>query len=137
MLEVYVRFGAEIFYAFEKAEIALISATWRRGAFDVAQLIKIMQLLERRHPESRMRVELLIKRGRSALVGANAQEIGSCTIGMGPVPVLMSIVAVATVDWPNPFHGLLFFLPVLKKHDSVRQPNQASTRDRDRPPTAR
>jgi hypothetical protein len=50
----------------------------------------------------------LINPGRSALVGADAQEIGSCTIGMGPVPVLMSIVAVATVEWPSPFHGLLF-----------------------------
>ena len=107
MLEVHVRFGAEIFYAFEKAEIALISATWRRGAFDVAQLIKIMQLLERRHPEIRMGVELLIKPGRSALVGANAQEIGSCTIGMGPVLFLMPIAVGATVEWPSPFHGLL------------------------------
>ena len=123
-----------------------------------------MQFLYRRHPEIRMGVELLIKPSRSAFVGADAQEIGSCTIGMGPILFLMPIVAGATVEWPSPSHASLFSFQRRKSknaenkcsgimefwsvgevnpitaslhNDSLRQSNQASRRGRDRPQTAR
>src|SRR5437667_9588454 len=107
MLEVYVWFGTEAVYILEKANIALISTARRRWALDPAQLIKIMQLLQRRHPEIRMGVELLIEPGRSALMDSDTQEIGSRTVGVRAVPFLMFAVAGATIEWPNPPHARL------------------------------
>jgi hypothetical protein len=41
------------------------------GALNPAQLIKVMQLLYRRDPEIRMRIELLIKPGGSGFMGTD------------------------------------------------------------------
>src|SRR5215510_8083313 len=69
-----------------------------------------MQLLYRRHPEIRMRFELLIEPCRSAFMHSDTQEIGSCTFSTGAVPVLMLAVAGATIECPGPSHAGLFFL---------------------------
>jgi hypothetical protein len=98
-------FGTEDPYVFQKAKIALVSAARRRCALNPAQLIQVMQLLYWRHPEIRMGIELLIKPGSSAFVGAHTQKIGSCTVGIGVVPVLMLAVAGATIEWPSPSHA--------------------------------
>src|SRR6516165_2796441 len=100
MLEVQVRFGTEAVYTFEKATIALISTAWRRCALDFAQLIKVMELLQRRHPDIRMSVELLIEPGRSAFMNSDTQKIGSCNFSTRAVPVVRFAVAGATVKWP-------------------------------------
>src|SRR5207247_9178175 len=98
-------FGTEDPYVFQKAKIALVSAARRRCALNPAQLIQVMQLLYRRHPEIRMGVELLIKPGRSAFVDADAQEIGSRTVAMTLIPFPMFPVAGATIGWPSQFHA--------------------------------
>jgi hypothetical protein len=71
MLEVQVRFGTEAVDVLEEPTIAVISTARRRRALYSAQLIKIMQLLQRRHPEIGMGVELLVEPGRSAFMDSN------------------------------------------------------------------
>jgi hypothetical protein len=36
---------------------------------------------------------------------SDTQKIGSRTVGIGAVPVLMLAVAGATIEWPNPSHA--------------------------------
>jgi len=112
-----MRFGTEALYALQKAKIALVSAAWRRWALNPAQFIKIMQFLYRGHPEIRMGVELLIKPGRSAFLGSDAQKIGPCIASKRPVPFLMPVVAGATVEWPSPSHVYIIFLSAPKKQE--------------------
>jgi hypothetical protein len=81
-----------------KLNIPLISAARRRNALDSAELIKIMQLFERRHPEVRVRIDLPIEPGRTALVKSDAHEIGSCTVGMTPVGWVTFAIAAATIE---------------------------------------
>jgi hypothetical protein len=52
-----------------------------------------------------MGIELLIEPGRSAFMNSGTQKIGSRTIGIGAVPVLMFTVAGATIEWPGPSHA--------------------------------
>jgi len=131
MLEVHVRFGTETFYASRKrrsrSSLQREKMRVRRCSIDQNNAAP-----ERRHPESRMRVRVVDKARSFRPCGRQCTEIGSCTIGMGPV--LMSIVAGRDREWPSPFPRLIIFPPVLKKRDSVRQSNQASTRGRDPPP---
>src|SRR5205814_9122935 len=54
--------------------------------------------------------ELLVKPGRPAAKDSNTQEVGSCTVGIGAVPVLMSAAAGATIEWPAASHACLSFL---------------------------
>src|SRR5262245_29480625 len=105
MLQVQVRFGTETVYTFEETPIAFISTARRRCALDSAQLVKIMQLLQRRHPEIGMGVQLLVEPGRSAFMKSDTQEIGSCLVGSAAVPVLMMAVSGATIKWPGPSHA--------------------------------
>src|SRR5215510_16483299 len=102
MLEVQIRFGTEAVYILEKATIAVISTARRRRALYSVQLIKIMQLLQRRHPEIGMGVQLLVEPGRSAFMKSDTQEIGSCPVCSAAVPVLMMAVSGATIKWPGP-----------------------------------
>src|SRR5438045_8996222 len=90
-----------------------------------------MQLLERRHPKIMMRVELLIKPGRSAFMDSDTQKIGSCTVGIGAVPVFMLPVAGATIEWPDPSHAGLCFLRARDSNNvgSVSTSNGTRTRD--------
>jgi len=48
---------------------------------------------------------LLIEPGRSAFMDSDTQKIGSCTVGIGAVPVLILAVAGATIEWPGPSHA--------------------------------
>src|SRR3954469_16623923 len=105
MFEVYLRFGTEAVYGLEKTTVALISTARRTWPLDPAQVIKIMQLLQRRHPEIRVRIKLLIKPGGSAFVDSDAQKIGPCTVRFGAVPILVSDFAGATIEWPDPSHA--------------------------------
>src|SRR5436190_20316862 len=85
-----------------------------------------MQFLYRGHPEIRMGVELLIKPGRSAFLGSDAQKIGPCIASKRPVPSLMPVVAGATVEWPSPSHVCIIFLSAPKKQER-RQVRSART----------
>ena len=66
---------------------------------------QVMQLLHRRHLEIRMRIELLIEPGRSAFMDSNTQKIGSCTVGIGAIPVLMFSVVGETTKRPGASHA--------------------------------
>ena len=52
-----------------------------------------------------MRVELLVEPRRTAFMDSDTQEIGSCTVGKGAVPVFLLAVAGATIEWPSPSHA--------------------------------
>jgi hypothetical protein len=118
-----MRFGAEALQALKKMTIALVSALRSRRVFNPAQLIKIMQFFYRRHPEVRMRVELLIKPRRPAFVGSDADKIG---LRMPPQrPLFFAIVAGARGKSPSPMHPCSILPPASKKQecrfDSRRQ----------------
>jgi hypothetical protein len=71
ILEVDARFSAETLQPLKKSKIAFISAARTSCALNPAQLIKVMQFLYRRHPEIRMRIELLKKPSASGFVGSD------------------------------------------------------------------
>src|SRR6266446_4342818 len=111
ILKVDTRFGTEALHALQKAKIALVSATRRACALNPAQFIKIMQFLYRRHPEIRMRVELLIKPCRSTFLSSDTQEIGPSIARRRALLFFIAVVADASFEWPNPTHlCLMFFL---------------------------
>src|SRR5690349_17156277 len=95
--------------------IALVSALRSRRVLNPAQLIKIMQFLYRRHPEIRMRVELLIKPGRSAFVGSDADEIGLCMPCQRQL--FFVIVNGARVKLPSPMHPSSIASPAPKTQE--------------------
>jgi hypothetical protein len=78
------------------------------GALNSAQLIKVMQLLYRRHPEIGMGIELLIEPGASSFMGSDTQKIGFCTASRRPIPFLMLVATAASVEQPSPCHLSLF-----------------------------
>jgi hypothetical protein len=62
-----------------------------------------------------MRVELLIKPGRSTLLSSDTQEIGA---GIAPSKLNLLFVAVvgdANFEWPNPTHFCIIFFANSKK----------------------
>jgi hypothetical protein len=79
-----------------------------------------MQLLYWRHPEIRMGVELLIKPGRSAFVGAHTQKIGLCIAINRPVRFLMTVGAGASFESPGPFHACIMFLLESKRQERAK-----------------
>jgi len=81
-----------------------------------AQFIKIMQFLYGRHPEIRMRVELLIKPCRSSFLSAHTQEIRAYIAGRRVIVFSIAAVIYARFEWPSPTHFALFsILPVKSK----------------------
>ena len=118
-----MRFGAEAFQALKKMTIALVSELRNRRVFDPAQLIKIMQFLYGRHPEIRMRVELLIKPRGPAFVGSDTDEIGLCMPRQ--TPLFFAIVDRARLKSPSPMHLCSILSPASEKQecrfDSRRQ----------------
>src|SRR6266481_4307265 len=116
ILKVDTRFGTEALHALQKAKIALVSATRRACALNPAQFIKIMQFLYRRHPEIRMRVELLIKPCRSSFLSAHTQEIRTRIAGRRVIVFPIAVVTCARFEWPGPTHVALFSsLPLKSK----------------------
>jgi hypothetical protein len=111
-----MRFGAEAIQTLKEMEIALVSAARMGRVLDPAQLIKVMQFLYGRHPEIRMRVELLIKPCRSTFVGSNAHEIGLCMPGQRPL--FFANAAGALFKSPSQIHFSVFSLPCQKRKNA-------------------
>ena len=93
-----------------------------------------MELLDWRHPEIGMRLELPIKPRGSGFLRSHAQEIGTCIAGdaveevvsvtvvaVSVVTVTMTVpmVTVAGFEWPGPTHRTIFSIPVLKSKPGV------------------
>src|SRR5260370_32202348 len=86
-----------------------------------------MQFLYGRHPEIRMGVELLIKPGRSAFVSSDAQEIGPWIPTKRPVLLLM--IACATVESRSPPHVCIIFILASKKQERAKRMVLFATKD--------
>jgi CBS domain-containing protein len=110
-----MRFGAEAIQALKEMKIALVSAARRGRVLNPAQLVKIMQFLYGRHPEIRVRVELLIKPCRSAFVGSDAHEIGLCMPRYRPL--FFANVAGALFKSPSQMHSSTILSALLKRQE--------------------
>jgi hypothetical protein len=110
-----MRFGAEAIQALKETKIALVSAARRGRVLNPAQLVKIMQFLYGRHPEIRMRVELLIKPCRSAFVGSDAHEIGLYMPRYRPL--FFANVAGALFKSPSQMHSSTILSALLKRQE--------------------
>src|SRR5262245_52793962 len=71
-----------------------------------------MQFLYWRHPKIRMGVELLIKPGRSAFVGSDAQKVRAWIACWRAFSILVGTHA--RFEWPSPTHVALFSVLHLK-----------------------
>jgi hypothetical protein len=132
---------AQVFDARDKTSVALVIGPRRMTSLRPVQIVQVMELLHRRHPEIGMRLELPIKPRRSCLLCSNAQEIGVCitdeavdvvSVAIRTVPVTVVAVSVMAItvmavtmvtvlmvtvpgsEWPTPTHGTVFFIPGLK-----------------------
>src|SRR6266436_1624210 len=88
-----------------------------------------MQFLYGRHPEIGMRIELLIKPGRSAFVSSDAQEIGPWIASKRPVLLLMLMIAGATVESRSPPHVCIIFILASKKQERAKRMVLFATKD--------
>ena len=69
--------SAEALQLLEESDIALVLIARRGGGRGVPAFIEIVQFLARRHPEIRMRRELMVKPGGAGFLRTDAKKIGT------------------------------------------------------------
>src|SRR5215471_12695293 len=100
-----------------------------------------MQFFEWRHPEIRMRLELLVQPGGAGFLRSHAQEIRACLTGEAVKPLAVTVdritmIAVARFECPSPRHGALFSIRRLKCNPEPRDLSYVHTRRSCARPTA-
>ena len=78
-----------------------------RGRSGRGPAVEIVELLDRRHPEIRVKLELVVEPARAAFLGADAEEVGTAVrvVGKRPrrePPALAAGLRTLARPWPSP-----------------------------------